>query len=124
MLSDPNHPHYRNFRDNSRSYNCALSFGSMGANIQEFTGTGPYCFKVQGQIYHRTSNLHAPDGQTPKYAQLYVLESSEANEHRMNEPANQNCLQEIIQNIDGWMRANNIFAKTYKMMHEIELEQI
>ncbi|GBN52853.1 hypothetical protein AVEN_132727-1 [Araneus ventricosus] len=33
---------------------------SMGAQIVPSTGRGAYCFRIHGQIYHRTSHLH-PD---------------------------------------------------------------
>ncbi|GBO16349.1 hypothetical protein AVEN_61507-1 [Araneus ventricosus] len=32
----------------------------MGAQIVPSTGRGAYCFRIHGQIYHRTSHLH-PD---------------------------------------------------------------
>ncbi|GBM83328.1 hypothetical protein AVEN_184159-1 [Araneus ventricosus] len=31
---------------------------SMGAQIVPSTGRGAYCFRIHGQIYHRTSCLH------------------------------------------------------------------
>ena len=55
ILIQPDHPHYRNFKTNIRSsYNLALSFASMGAQVSEPPGYGPYCFRVYGQIYHQT----------------------------------------------------------------------
>ena len=45
-----------------RNYNSALSFCSMGANIQIPPGIGPYCFKIQGHIYHFASPLHSENG--------------------------------------------------------------
>ncbi|GLV43588.1 uncharacterized protein CBL_20531 [Carabus blaptoides fortunei] len=57
LLSNPNNPDYRHFRDMIRSYNSAVSFASMGTKIVEFPGGGPYVFKVHGQVYHRTSHV-------------------------------------------------------------------
>lgn len=57
LLSNQEHPLYRHFKDNIRSYNSALSFASMGAQIDVLTaGKGPYVFKVHGQIYHLTGH--------------------------------------------------------------------
>lgn len=56
FLSDPN------FRKHIRSYNGGLSFASMGAKIVDVPGRGPYVFKVQGQIYHKTSHMVPPPG--------------------------------------------------------------
>lgn len=40
LLSNPQHHNYRHFKDNIRSYNRALSFTSMGAQIAHITGHG------------------------------------------------------------------------------------
>lgn len=49
-----NHAFSKNFHENIRSINSALGFASMGANIATPPGYGPYCFRINGQIYHRT----------------------------------------------------------------------
>ena len=123
IISDPEHMHYRNFRDNIRSYNSALSFASMGAQIADPTGHGPYCFRVHGQIYHRTSNLHPNGGEHRQFAQLYVVESREANATRTNNIHNQGCLHEIMQNLDHLIRQHNVYAKAYKTLGEVEQEE-
>ncbi|GBM28947.1 hypothetical protein AVEN_232040-1 [Araneus ventricosus] len=66
------------FKNNIRSYNSALSFASMGAQIVPPTGRGAYCFRIRGQIYHRTSNLHPAEAGDEKFAQSYVLDSDRA----------------------------------------------
>ncbi|GBO29825.1 hypothetical protein AVEN_154666-1 [Araneus ventricosus] len=53
LLTIPNNPDYKTFHDNIRSYNSAVSFASMGAKVVDFSGGGPYVFKVHGQIRHR-----------------------------------------------------------------------
>ena len=124
LMSNTAHPHFHNFYENSRSYNAALSFASMGAQITERAGKGPYCFTANGQVYHRTSHLLPPEGVQPKYAQLYVLDSAQATEHRMRLPPNQNCLPEVMTEIDAFLRVNNLYATTYRMMFEIERDEV
>ena len=124
LLYDPTHRHHTNFSEISRSYNAALSFASMGAQVVEHAGTGPYCFTTHGQVYHCATHVHPPAGEQPKYAQLYVLDSAEANEHRMRLPPNKECLPEVMQKIDAFLRVNNIYARTYRMMHDIERDQV
>ena len=75
-------------------------------------------------MYHCASHLHPAEGQAPKYAQLYVLDSAQANRQRMSLPYNQDCSADTMQQLDVFLRVNNIYAKTYKMMLEIEQEQI
>ena len=124
LLANNRDPYTKNFRAHIRSYNSALSFASMGANIVTPTGSGPYCFKTHGQVYHSTSHLHPRNGIAPKYAQLYVLDSALATQHRLALAPNQDCLPEIMVKIDAFFRANNMYAKSYRMMHEIERDQI
>ncbi|GBM15368.1 hypothetical protein AVEN_199630-1 [Araneus ventricosus] len=70
LLTNPNKPDYKNFYDNIRSYNSAVSFASMGTKVVDFSGGGPYVFKVQGQIRHLTCHIQSVNGQAPQYAQL------------------------------------------------------
>ncbi|GBL82080.1 hypothetical protein AVEN_50640-1 [Araneus ventricosus] len=38
LLTNPNNPDYKNFHDNIRSYNSAVSFASMGTKVVDFSG--------------------------------------------------------------------------------------
>ena len=73
-----------------RNYISAFSFASMSANLDpRMKVAGPYFFKICGQVYHYVYNSLKPQiGQTPKYSQLYILDSQEANEIRMSHAAN------------------------------------
>ena len=44
LMSNPSNPRYRHFRDSIRSYNSAVSFASMGANLVDLHERGPYVF--------------------------------------------------------------------------------
>ncbi|XP_065322969.1 uncharacterized protein LOC135930111 [Gordionus sp. m RMFG-2023] len=83
LLSNLDNHYYKNFSQNIRSYNSSLAFASMGAKNDNLLNKGPYCFRVHGQIYHRTSHLYPPNGVSPKYAQLNVLETSQAIENHV-----------------------------------------
>jgi hypothetical protein len=120
IMSNQDHPDHKNFKENIRNYNSSLSFASMGAKTDELPGKGPYCFRVCGQIYHCTSNVHPNENESRQYAQLYVVDSSQANIHRQESRANVKCVSEIIANLDKIMRENNVSAKTYQMLGEIE----
>ncbi|UYV69181.1 hypothetical protein LAZ67_6002683 [Cordylochernes scorpioides] len=50
-----------NFMENIRSVNSALAFASMGANLVPPPGYGPYCFRINGQIYHRSATMAPKD---------------------------------------------------------------
>jgi len=123
LMSNPANPHHRSFRDNIRSYNSALSFASLGAKIVDMPGRGPYVFKIHGTTYHRTSHLQPVNEQAPQYAQLYVLDSSEATEHRQNHPENVNCRADILDQIDRFFRENNRLAQSYQLIRDIEAQE-
>src|SRR5579875_2123471 len=57
-LMQGRHEYSKNFMDNIRSINSSLAFASMGCKLATPPGHGPYCFRVNGAIYHRTGALH------------------------------------------------------------------
>ena len=101
-----------------------MAFASMGANIITPEGYGPYCFKVHGQVYHASSPLHPSTPGTEKYAQLYILDTEEANQRRMNLQANQGCSADLMRTISTVISRVSAYARNYKTMHEIEQEEI
>ena len=123
LLSEPNHPNFKHFRDNIRSYNSAISFASLGANIMDLPGRGPYIFKIHGQTYHRTSHLQPVNAQAPQFAQLYVVDSTQATDVREGHYANENCKREILDQIDRFFRQHNRLAQTYQLIREVEAQE-
>lgn len=120
LMSNRDNPDCAGFRDLIRSYNNAVSFASMGGKIVEPPGRGPYVFKMHGQTYHKTSHLHPPTSQVPQYAQLYIIDSTQATSVRQQHIANQQCSPRILNQIDRFFRTNNRIAQTYHMMREVE----
>ncbi|GBN91574.1 hypothetical protein AVEN_126972-1 [Araneus ventricosus] len=70
-----NSPDAKNYRQRIRECNSALAFASMGAQIKPPRGTGPYCYRLHGQVYHRVSPLYASDQNKESYGQLYIFDS-------------------------------------------------
>jgi hypothetical protein len=52
------------FRDQIRMYNSVLAFTSLGAKVDESVtrGTGPYSFRIQGELYHKIGSLCLVEG--------------------------------------------------------------
>ena len=116
-------PQAQNFRANIRSYNSSMAFTSFGANIVSPPGHGPYAFRLHGQVYHRSGSLHPPQGTTPCYSQLYILETSQALQARMQQPANQQCLPDVTSLLQNVLQRTNPYAAAYKQMQQVEAEQ-
>lgn len=60
------------FMENIRAYNSMFSMTSFGASIDETINkkSGPYVFKLSGQIYHWIGALCPPPGDAPRFLQL------------------------------------------------------
>lgn len=107
LMINENNPFHSNFIKNIRNYNSAMSFASMGATTVNMPGYGPYVFKVQGQTYHRTSHVEPVNNQSPKFAQLYIMDSNLATDERMSVRENDKCLQPVMQILDNLLRRIN-----------------
>ncbi|EFX63653.1 hypothetical protein DAPPUDRAFT_268051 [Daphnia pulex] len=128
MLFTNCHPQSANFIKNARQYNNALAFASLGASIDVLRGRGPYCFKIYGQLYHNTYAVQYYDEEISvppalKYAQLYFLDSAQANEQRLNNPANRSCDSALMEQLDALIRRVNPYAVMYKNMRQVAMEE-
>ena len=100
-----------NFRQNVRSFNSSLAFASFGASVKadSLPGNGPYCFKVQGMIYHLRSNLGG------------IQNSNVANNQRINN--NPKCDSNLLNELDTLFRNINRYSTSFKMLYELEKEE-
>ena len=64
----------------------------MGAALSQPPGSDPPCFRICGQIFHRYGPLHPIPGESPRYSQLYIVETSLALQERMMNIPNNNTL--------------------------------
>ena len=111
----------KNFQEHIRNYNS--SFSSLGANLERPAGRGPPCFKICGQLFHRTGCLHPNNGDQPKFSQLYILDSAEALRERVNNPVNVNCREDVMGIINHVILRESPFAAAYKNMATVEMEE-
>ena len=106
-----------------QNYNSALAFALMGTKLTSIPGRGTKVFRVHGQIYHNTSAIHHDCGSNPSYSQLYILDASDADEHRINFVANKECDPALMRQLASILRQINPYAKIYKQMRDVELEE-
>ena len=64
------------FHQNIRAYNSSLAFASMYLTGHEYTfkGRGPYCFRINGQVYHKISQMQPETGKSPGFLQIYIYD--------------------------------------------------
>ena len=65
----------RNFWNNIRRYNSAISLGSIHANVFNFND-GPPTYRVNGIMSHRIGPLHPETGDPARFLQVYFLGDS------------------------------------------------
>ena len=118
----------RVFREIIRLYNNALAFASFSHGLIEAPGRGMQTYNIHGQTYHRISSIH-PSKSSPSFAQLYILDSSIANEQRtafavrrLTQETNrrQKINAEIMNILDQIIRSLNPYVQAYQMMKEVE----
>ena len=80
------HAKSKSFIENIRRYNSMFSFTSLGAK-QDMSVTnerGPYCYRIQGQNYHRMGTLLPEANKPPVFAQLYIYDRPNEIQNRIN----------------------------------------
>uniref|UniRef100_A0A8R1I776 Uncharacterized protein n=1 Tax=Caenorhabditis japonica TaxID=281687 RepID=A0A8R1I776_CAEJA len=99
------------------TFNSALALASMGEQVEEFRGYGPYSYKIHGQIYHAAGPLHPPTGKAPSYGQSYIMDTKQTAEERHSVAPNKNCDRSIMKSLSKLLAEINAFAKSYKCFH-------
>ncbi|CAG8745237.1 12057_t:CDS:2, partial [Cetraspora pellucida] len=98
--------HARSFQHNIRMYNSALSFTSIGANIDnQVTETSDvYTFRIYGEVYHRIDAFSFDPESQPQFAQIYIYDTDHELQNRIN----------IMPGLDS-----TILADLQQMLHDI-----
>ncbi|SCZ87666.1 BZ3500_MvSof-1268-A1-R1_Chr2-2g05132 [Microbotryum saponariae] len=83
------------FRENSRSYNNALSFTSLATHFDQtrLSTLGPPVFRVFGRLYHRLGALIPAVNQRPAFAQTWLIDPAEATDTRLGPDSADSCIQ-------------------------------
>lgn len=108
------------FRPNIRVANSLLAFTSMGANVDHsVTGTsGPFTYRVNGQVIHRIGSLLPDDGALPEYLQLYIFDTDNELENRkraFTQGSSSLAIPDsIIVQLIEMMDKHNHLAKTFR----------
>ena len=79
--------------------------------------SGPYCFKIQGELHHLTGTLLSHGNQTPIYAQIYILDIAEQlNIRRAN---NNNLDPVVMDNLQTMLLDNHPYIGHYCHAYEL-----
>lgn len=64
--------------ENIRAYNMMFAMTSFGEKVDDSVnnGSGPYVFKVEGQISHWMGSLCPPTDGNPTFLQMYIYDTN------------------------------------------------
>jgi len=83
--------------------------------------SGPYCFKIQGELHHLTGALLPHGDQTPMYAQIYILDTAEQlNVRRAN---NNNLDLVVMDNLQTMLLDSHPYIGRYRHAYELIKEK-
>ncbi|KAK1363608.1 hypothetical protein POM88_039169 [Heracleum sosnowskyi] len=63
------------FQNNSRLFNSALGFTSVGANMDKSinNGGGPFVYRLHGVLYHQMGSLFPQESKKAVFSQIYIV---------------------------------------------------
>ena len=118
------------FRENSRQLNNSVCLTSVQVNERRGGYTPSVIF--QGRVHHRIGAIANVEGETPRYAQLYVLDPALEETQRFNNmeiPRNisnshKNILKELLLIAQQSLHANNPFIQDFKQIIELPVDEV
>jgi hypothetical protein len=115
----------RQFIKNIRQYNCLFAFTSMGANIDRSmnNGRGPPVFKVSGQVHHRIGPLLPANGNSPKFLQLYIYDTTNEVKNRFcalhpDERSSESLDPKIAERLVKMLDDHNPLARQFRLARD------
>ena len=118
-------PVSKEFRANIRQYNNAFAFTSLGVPNRRIVthnhrGSGPYSFRIQGELCHWSGSLAPSEGEEPVFAQLYIYNPATALEARRRNNSGRNPL--TLQTLQDVLWDSHPYAAIYRHAHELLLQ--
>ena len=121
----------RIFREHSRMFNNAVCLSSLQVKLRTFHGFNP-TIVFQGRVQHRAGSLLPLQGETPRFAQLYVydpaLESNQRFENMVIPTSVSTPQKEIIKDllecIQQVLHKENPFVRDFKQIIGIPQDEL
>ncbi|KAG5054685.1 hypothetical protein JHK85_007195 [Glycine max] len=121
LLFDDNATDSKNYQHNIRTYNMMFSFTSVGIKLDKTINEtrGPPTIRIQGQPCHRISSLLPMPGKQPKFAQLYMFDTQNEVENRINTMSQHAAIQpHIVSTLSQMLDDHNVHAKSFRMARD------
>ena len=111
------------FKTNIRQYNSAFAFTSLGVKVDQSVtvGSGPYSFRISGELHHLSGALLPSPGNAPVFAQIYIHDPHEQLAQR--EQNNRNLNPPVMNIIQGVLNDNHPYVQLYRQAYEVLREK-
>ncbi|KAM0879429.1 hypothetical protein ACQ4PT_034241 [Festuca glaucescens] len=101
----------------------------MGATIDRSvnSGGGPNVFKICGVVCHRIGSLLPEEGETPKYAELYIYHGGDEADNRIqalnkDAKAEGGLDKDIVKGLEVMLNTHNSLVKKFRMAKQVLAE--
>ena len=106
-------PEAKQFRNQIQKYNNAFTFTSVGSKIdQRLARGGVYTYRLQGELHHRMGSLLPSEGETPKFAHMYIHDPQMQEECRLN--SREELDPDILHRLQTMLQEVNPYAQLCK----------
>ena len=118
-LFDGTNPHSLEFKTNICQYNAAFAFTSLGVKVDQSVtrGSGPYSFRISGELHHLSGALLPLPGHAPVFAQIYIHAPDDQLAQRARN--NDNLNRAIMTIIQGVIHQSHPYMELYRQAFEI-----
>ncbi|XP_076882481.1 uncharacterized protein LOC143530958 [Bidens hawaiensis] len=114
----------RDFMKNIRAYNSMFSMTSFGAKVDNTVnrGSGPYVFKIAGQVHHWLGSLCPSPNERPRFLQMYIYDTENEISNRLHAFSNENQSElkpEIVRLLLSILESCNELVKLFRTARDL-----
>ena len=107
----------KHFLANMHKYNCAFQMTSFGCNEVSMSGFN-LSFRIQGQVYHLIGSIIPSEGESLKFAQIYIIDDHES-EVATRTAIVDGLKPDIIRDINQLLHDSDRYVEMFKVAKEI-----
>ena len=111
----------RDFQKNIRAYNSSLAFASMCLSHHgkeyKFRTNGPYCYRINGQVYYSLSQMQPEHGKKPNFSQIYIYDQENELDNHLQ--SFQDLDRKVLKELQDMIKEVNPYAELYRQAGDI-----
>ncbi|RNA18930.1 hypothetical protein BpHYR1_000594 [Brachionus plicatilis] len=117
-----NNKNAKDFKSAIRLYNSILSFTSVGCKLDESllsANKGTYTFRMSGGLHHSISHYMPPNGQIPKFSQIYIFDQQLQTQLRNNMFSDNKRIKlddKLIEELQNYLHKVNPYVDIYQQV--------